>query len=76
MVLLDCEAILGSSDEVRIAKYQDGHEAIADLHGYRSFMADKCFADCDPKTRETNDIKPPIQRPPCPQFPVLARNVV
>lgn len=62
VAVVDCEATSGLFDKVRIAQYQDGNEVIPDLLAYRSFMADKCFAECDEKTLETKDIQPPIRR--------------
>lgn len=62
VAVVDCDAIPGISDKVRIAQYQEGHEVVPDLLAYRSFMADKCFAGCDEQTLETEDIQPPIQR--------------
>ncbi|TKA78719.1 hypothetical protein B0A55_04535 [Friedmanniomyces simplex] len=62
VAVVDCEPAFGTLDKVRIAQYQAGQEAVQDLFAYRSFMADKCFAECDEQTLETQDIKPPIQR--------------
>ena len=62
VAIVDCEATSDILDKVRIAQHQDGQEVVQDLLGWRSFMADKCFAECDGQTVETEDIKPPIQR--------------
>ena len=62
VAIIDCEATSNMLDKVRVAHYQDGQEVAEDVLEYRSFMADKCFAECDGRTLETDDIKPPIQR--------------
>ena len=62
VAVVDCTATSGTLDKVRIAQYQDGREVVQDLLAYRSFMVDKCFAECDEQKLETEDIKPPIQR--------------
>jgi GTPase SAR1 family protein len=69
-VVVDLEALDSAADIARIAQFQDGIEAVPDLLSYCTYMADKCFAECDESTMETEDIRPPIQRRhvtiPCP----------
>ena len=68
--IVDCEAASLTLEKVRIAYYQDGKESTGDFLEYRRFMADKCFAECNQQTLETEDIQKPIQRRhvniPCP----------
>lgn len=70
VIVVDCDATSILLDKARIAQYQDGQAIVEDLLGHRSFMADKCFAECDEQTLETEDIQPPILRRhvmiPCP----------
>lgn len=70
VALVDCEATSRKIDKAHIAQYQEGREVIEDYLEHRLFMADKCFAEYNETTLETEDIKPPIQRRhitiPCP----------
>ena len=68
--IVDCEAMSISLEKVRIAHYQGGQESTSDLLEYKRFMANKCLAECNEKTLETENIQKPIQRRhvtiPCP----------
>ena len=70
IVIVDCEATSIILDKVRIAHFRGGQESIGDFLEYKSFMADKCFAECNERTLETENIQKPIQRRhvtiPCP----------
>lgn len=70
IAIVDCEASSHTVEKVRIAHYQGGQEVTGDFLEYKRFMADKCFAECKPRTLETENIQKPIQRRhvtiPCP----------
>lgn len=70
IAIVDCEASLQTVQQVHIAHYQGGQEVTSDFLEYKRFMADKCFAECNRQTLETENIQKPIQRRhvtiPCP----------
>jgi len=70
IAIVDCEAASYTLEKVRIAHYQGGQESTGDFLEYKRFMADKCFAECNQQTLETENIQKPIQRRhvtiPCP----------
>ncbi|KAF2233614.1 hypothetical protein EV356DRAFT_533617 [Viridothelium virens] len=69
VIILDCEAISINLERVHIAHHQGGQLITSEYLEHKLFMADKCFAECDPKTVETG-VRKPIQRRhvtiPCP----------
>lgn len=70
VAVVDCNATTRMLDKVHIKHVQGGQEISDDVLEDRIFMAERCFAACDTKTVETENIQPPIQRRhvtiPCP----------
>lgn len=70
IAIADCEAISCTLDKVCIAHYRGGKEITDDFLEYKGYMAEKCFAECNEETLETENIQKPIQRRhvtiPCP----------
>ena len=70
VAICDCEAMLKPLDKVCIAQYQGGQERNGNFLEYKRIMADKCFAQFQKSTLETDNVQRPIQRRhvtiPCP----------
>lgn len=63
VAIADCDAISARLDKTRIVHYQIGQEISEDEVAYRQFIANKCFAQCDVRMIERENIQNPIQKP-------------